>query len=208
MRAGEPLILFNGKGGEYQASIKEADKRGCIVSLESFDSIDRESPLQIHLGLALSKGERFDWALQKATELGVTQITPLITARTEVRLDQKRLQKKMSHWQRLIESACEQSLRTKLPELHECQSLNDWFEQQSGFGFILHPGLPGSNWASAENPRQVSLTIGPEGGFDEHEVEAAQKAGLQGLSLGTRILRTETAPLTAISILQWRWGDF
>ncbi len=208
MRAGQSLILFNGRGGEYHGQIHKADRRACEIRLESFDPIERESPLQIHLGLALSKGDRFDWALQKATELGVSEITPLITARTEVRLKGDRLEKKHNHWQRLIESACEQSFRTRLPLLHPCLDYADWLQQCSGVGFILHPGLSESDWTSTTNPGRLSLTIGPEGGFDEQEIQQARLAGLQGLSLGPRILRTETAPLVAIGILQWRWGDF
>lgn len=206
-KSGQPLILFNGNGGEYQAVIQAANPKACQIRIDSYDPVDRESPLHIELGLALSKGDRFDWALQKATELGVSAIRPLMTERTEVRLKGERLNKKMGHWQRALAHACEQSGRNRLPLFREPLNYSDWLPKvdTSQPAYLLHPGL--DEEAPAATPQQLTLAVGPEGGFGDGEVQAALDAGFQGLSLGPRVLRTETAPLAALTLLQWRWGD-
>ena len=148
-----------------------------------------------------------DWVLQKATELGVTSITPLFTERTEVRLKGERLDKKQQHWQQILISACEQCQRNRLPELNSACALEDWIPQaQDGLRYVLHHrsdgGLP-------DNPQRqpVSLLIGPEGGLSDDEISAAQAHQFKALTLGPRVMRTETAPIAALSVLQFLWGD-
>lgn len=208
-RDGQELILFNGTGGEYSARIVEADKRACRVQLLNFDSTNRESPLKITLGLAMSKGDRFDWALQKSTELGVFCIQPLITERSELRLNTERMAKKIEHWKRLILSSCEQCQRNVPPALEAAMTLEEWLAQERrGPAYILQPGANPDNFVGTDNKiTDVSLAIGPEGGFSQEEVELALSEGFVGMPLGPRVLRTETAPVAAISILQWHWGD-
>lgn len=208
-RDGQDLVLFDGIGGEYSARVVKADKRACHVQLLEFDSQNRESPLKITLGLAMSKGDRFDWALQKSTELGVFCIQPLITERSELHLNAERLAKKMEHWKRLIISSCEQCQRNLSPTLEAPLEFPDWASQdRQGPAFILQPGATSEGLASKTTEiENVSLAIGPEGGFSQTEVELALSKGFVGMPLGPRILRTETAPVAAISILQWHWGD-
>ncbi|WP_020210733.1 16S rRNA (uracil(1498)-N(3))-methyltransferase [Gilvimarinus chinensis] len=207
MGEGRPLTLFNGQGGEHHGCIVDTDKKTVRVQLEAFVDEDRESPLNIELAIGLSRGERWDFVLQKATELGVNRIIPLMTERTEVKLKGDRLEKKQQHWQQIGISACEQSQRNRLPELASLTSLESHLDKAAGaVKFVLHHR--GKQGLSAQpSPENVSLLIGPEGGLSEREIEAAQAMGFQPLTLGPRVLRTETAPIVAISLLQYLWGD-
>lgn len=207
LRQGNPVILFDGRGGEYAARIVALD-RNCVtaLTLEYHPGI-APSPLKIHLGIAVARGDRLDWALQKSTELGVAAITPLLTERTGLKLTDERAEKKFRHWQQVIASACEQCGRCRLPALHPLQNLQPWLDATDAAGrFILHPGAP-SDIVPAETPDSVALLVGPEGGFCDAEIAAAKGAGFSALGLGPRVLRTETAPLAAIAVLQSRWGD-
>ena len=206
-RAGDELILFNGGGGQYPATISAVDKSSVVVTTGDFDDIEVESKLQLYLGIALSRGERMDWIVQKATELGVRSIAPLLSERTEVRLRGERQDKKLRHWQQIAISACEQCGRNQLPDIEPLQSLEQWLRQvRADARLVLHhragPGDPGT-----ATPASVALLVGPEGGLSSAEIEAAERAGFSALQLGPRVLRTETAPLAAIAILQARWGD-
>ncbi len=208
MQAGRELILFNGEGGEYAAEISAAHKKHVDVSVKEFFAENRQSHLQLELAIGVSRGERMDWVLQKATELGVTKITPLMTERTEVKLGGERADKKMGHWQQIIISACEQCQRNLLPELAEPQHYSDWVTQcDAELKFVLHhrdnKGLP-----QDKSTQHVALLIGPEGGLDEDEIAQALAQGFSPLTLGPRVLRTETAPVAAISLVQYLWGDF
>lgn len=207
MQAGRELILFNGRGGEYSASITAISKKAVSVQLRDFIAEDRQSPLQLELAIGVSRGERMDWVLQKATELGATKITPLLTERTEVKLNNERSDKKLEHWQQIIVSACEQCQRNLLPELSKPVAIDEWLAQcNAELKFVLHhrdnQGLPAS-----QNISSVALLIGPEGGLSEREIEQALQQHFSPLTLGPRILRTETAPLAAISLVQYLWGD-
>ncbi len=208
MTAGRELLVFNGEGGEYQATITEVGKKTVTVTLERFDEADRESPLDLELAIGLSRGERMDWVMQKATELGAHRITPLFTERTEVKLKGERLEKKMGHWRQVIISACEQCQRNRLPALSAPITLEEWLTQSKGQRrFVLHHrdsrGLPES-----EPLTQLSLLVGPEGGLSEEEIERARGGGCEPLTLGPRVMRTETAPVAAISLAQYLWGDW
>ncbi len=207
MQGGDALTLFNGDGCNYRARIELADKKKATAHVLEVERDDRDSPLRIHLGIALSKGDRFDWVLQKATELGVSQVTPLYTQRVDVKLNRERSEKKQRHWQQVIVSACEQCGRNTLPLLDAPIALPQWLESlEADQKWVLSPAHS-DNFREADKPGSAALLIGPEGGLDDSEVELALRAGFKALQLGPRILRTETAPVAAISILQYRWGD-
>ena len=208
MQAGRELILFNGEGGEYSAEIAAVHKKHVDVSVIEFSVENRQSHLQLELAIGVSRGERMDWVLQKATELGVTKITPLMTERTEVKLGGERADKKMEHWQQILISACEQCQRNLLPELSEPRNLSEWIgECDAELKFVLHhrdnQGLPQNKSAQS-----IALLIGPEGGLDDDEIAQAIAQKFSPLTLGPRVLRTETAPVAAISLVQYLWGDF
>ncbi len=204
---GAELILFDGLGGEYTACLVESSRRHVRAKLLGFVARDSESPLSITLAQGVSKGERMDYTLQKAVELGVTHIVPLDTERSVVNLKGERREKKMAHWQGVIISACEQCGRNTIAQLLPWQSLDDWLASSvDGVGLLLdhraETGLEGLSPATA-----LTLLIGPEGGLSGSERTLASTRGYQGVRLGPRVLRTETAALTAIAILQSRWGD-
>lgn len=211
MKAGRPLIVFNGRGGEYQAELKTAHNRKAEIEILSYEAINRESPLSIHLGLALSRGDRFDWALQKSVELGVAKITPLLSLRSDSIGDAKRQERKAAHWRRLIISACEQSSRTVVPGISSPQDKDIWMRSEADvLGLILQPNAPYAAETIKNLTKPVNalrIAIGPEGGFDEAEVQDFAKQGFLPISLGPRILRTETAPIAVISVLQYLLGD-
>ncbi len=207
MGPGDELRLFDGSACEYQARIIAADKRQVVVAvLESGPGL-AESPLRLHLGIGISRGERMDWVVQKATELGVAAISPLYTERTEVRLRGEREARKQQHWRQVAVSACEQCGRSVLPVVHEPTALDQWLRAGGGERrFVLHHRATTAP-RGTELPTSVKLLVGPEGGLSEAEIAAAEAAGFESLTLGPRVLRTETAPLAALAVLQARWGD-
>ena len=207
MQVGDALVLFNGGGGEYPATIDHLGKTQVVVTTGCHDPREVESPLAVHLGIAVSRGDRMDWVIQKATELGVSAITPLFTERTEVKLRGERADKKVSHWQQVAISACEQCGRNRVPRIEALTWLQPWLGLCNGeVKLVLHhratngPELPTA-------PSTASLLAGPEGGLSEGEIGQAETAGFCSLKLGPRVLRTETAPLAALTHLQSRWGD-
>lgn len=207
MTVGDPLTLFDGRGGEYPATIDAIGKKHVTATTGQHNPVERESALNVNLGIALSRGERFDWVIQKATELGVRSITPLDTERTGVRLKGDRREKKLAHWRHIAASACEQCGRNRLPEIAEMATLDQWVQAaNSELSLVLHhkarmqPGLPAT-------VQSVALLVGPEGGLSEAEISAADAAGFHAFTLGPRVLRTETAPLAALTLVQGRWGD-
>lgn len=207
---GDTIHLFNGDDGEWSAEIRRLGKNE--VTLVVHDSIERrsESGLKVHLAQGISRGERMDFVVQKATELGVKRITPVLTDFGVVKLDDKRAAKRRDHWQRVAESACEQSGRIRPPLVDAPLSLNDWFgnaRDRDGSDLILRPGA-GKSLSTLDEPQtKLCLLIGPEGGFSEREYADAGVAGFDAVTIGPRILRTETAAVAAIAIAQSRWGD-
>jgi len=202
----DEIQLFNGDGFNYQARIMASGNKVAVKILAS-TAAHNESPLNIHLGQAISRGERMDFTLQKAVELGAHKITPLISDKVKFRLNKKRIEQKMKHWQRVIESACEQSGRTVIPEILSPMNLLQWVKLESSPGLIFTPDatLRLKDVISTSN---IRLLIGPEGGFSDNEVNQVLKhPDFSAIHLGPRILRTETAALTAISILQSYQGD-
>lgn len=208
MSAGRELVLFNGQGGEYTAVISDITKKSIRVEVGDFNAQNRESPLTTHLAIGLSRGERWDLVLQKATELGVSEITPLFTENSEVKLSGERLEKKINHWQGIIVSACEQCQRNILPVLNKPQHFNDFIQgTHSELNLVLHHRST-QKFSDYSQPQSCSLLIGPEGGLSADEIHQAQNHSFNALTLGPRVLRTETAPLAALSLLQLAWGDF
>ena len=207
MSEGRELIAFDGSGGEYLASITAASKKAATIQTLDFISADRESPLKTHLAIGISRGERFDWVLQKATELGVTEITPLFSERTEVKLSGERLQKKYEHWAQICVSACEQSQRNILPKLNKAQNINDYIQNETAEQKFVLYHRSDSRINDRQAPTEIALLIGPEGGLSNDEIDTAIKSDFTPLTLGPRVLRTETAPITALAILQNIWGD-
>ncbi len=205
--AGDAVQLFDGSGNEFLGELIEVGKKRVRVELSAAFSGLAESPLQIHLGQGLSRGERMDWAIQKATELGANQISPIVSERCEVRLKDERADKRMAHWRQVAISACEQCGRSIVPLIHAPISLDDWLQQvDAQLKLVLHPVA--EPLASHAKPESLAFLIGPEGGLSESEVEQAKAAGFQAARLGPRVLRTETAPVVALAVAQQLWGDF
>lgn len=208
MRAGEHLTLFNGEDGEFSAAILNADRKSVTVQLADALAATADPLLPIHLALGISRGERMDYAIQKATEAGVTSITPLFTERCEVKIKGDRVDNRLKHWERVAISACEQSGRCRIPLVSAPVELSSWMQQErTGAAFVLdHRGS--ASFPQQPSPKAVTLLIGPEGGLSEAEINAALAADLQSVRLGPRVLRTETAPVIAIAVLQQLWGDY
>lgn len=208
MAPGAALILFDGRGGEYAARLLEAGKKRASAEVGEHSSIDRESALTINLAIALSKGDRMEWVVQKATELGVATLSPLTSERSEVKLNRERAEKKQAQWQQIAIAACEQSQRNRPPRVLPIAPLNELLARDtSDCKWVLHHRSKQTLQEYAA-PQSVCLLIGPEGGLSDAEISAAQAAGFNPLTLGPRVLRTETAPLAAIAAVQTLWGDF
>ncbi|HEY5808003.1 MAG TPA: 16S rRNA (uracil(1498)-N(3))-methyltransferase [Povalibacter sp.] len=209
MRPGAPLIVFDGTGIDHQAEIIEVEGDKVSVQLRQHTPGTGESPLKISLVQGISRSERMDWTLQKATELGVTSIAPVLTSRSVVRLDEKQAAKKQGHWRGIVIGACEQCGRSRVPTVGSPVSLRDYFTnvRKDGMRLVLSPSAPASLAGISSLPSKVELLIGPEGGLDDDEIAAAQKAGFMPVRLGPRVLRTETAAVVALTVLQALWGD-
>ncbi|MEZ2746763.1 16S rRNA (uracil(1498)-N(3))-methyltransferase [Halopseudomonas bauzanensis] len=204
---GAPVQIFNGSGQEWPGEVLEAGKRQVRIALHAALAGLAESPLQVHLGQAMSRGERMDWAIQKAVELGVAQITPLFTERCEVRLQGERADKRQQHWQQVAISACEQCGRSVVPTVNPPVALTDWLATlNTDLKLVLHHRTSQS-LSSLTPPQTLGLLIGPEGGLSATEISQAEGAGFHATRFGPRVLRTETAPVVALSIVQQLWGD-
>ena len=205
--AGDAVQLFDGSGQEYLGALIEVGKKAVRVELREQLAGQAESPLRIHLGQGLSRGERMDWAIQKATELGVSEITPIVSERCEVRLKDERADKRLAHWRQVAISACEQCGRSVLPVIHAPITLAEWQGHvQAELKLVLHPVA--APLESHARPHSLAFLIGPEGGLSEAEVAQAKAAGFHAARLGPRVLRTETAPVVALAVAQQLWGDF
>ena len=206
VRVDDPVTLFNGDGVDYLATVTNIGKHAVTLTVTTLTDAAAESPLFTDLGLALSKGERFDWAIQKATELGVSRITPLLSERVEVKLPSDRMAKKQQHWQQVVISACEQSGRAVVPQVQSVMQLGDWCRQtDADCKLMLHHHEPAGLQAHA--PQHVALLIGPEGGLSANDIVQASNAGFAAWRIGPRVMRTETAPAVALAVLGARWGD-
>ncbi len=210
LRAGDAVTLFDGEGGQWQARLTRVARAGVLAEIGDFQDIEVESPLSIVLAQGISRGERMDYTIRKAVELGVTAIVPLVTERTQVKLTGDRLDRRMNHWLGIIIAACEQCGRNRLPALLPMRSLGAWLKETRPGGHRLMLDPRGDTDVAGLGPPvdRFCLLIGPEGGFSESERQAAGRAGYAGLRLGPRVLRTETAALAAIAALQATCGDF
>ncbi len=209
LRPGDPLMLFDGSGADFNAEITEvAGSRVRARILERVDGLP-ESPLAVTLVQAVSRGERMDWTLQKATELGVRRIQPVLSARSVVRLDEQQGERRLRHWQAVVASACEQCGRSVLPRVEAPLELPRYLARPYGDirRLVLSPDGRGTIAGLAGGLTSVELLIGPEGGLDEAELAAALRAGFEAVRLGPRVLRTETAGIAALAVLQALAGD-
>lgn len=205
-KVGDDLILFNGKGGEYNTTIKIIEKRRAIVTITAFNDISRESPFKIHLAQVISRQEKMDLTIQKAAELGVAEITPLLSEKCGVKLKDDRLDKKLERWQQIIISACEQCGRNQLPKLNTIVDFDTFIKQNDAYKIILEPTAH-ETLKSITPSKAITVLIGPESGFSETEIKTAKQHNTHAITLGPRILRTETAGLAIVSILQSQFGD-
>lgn len=208
LRKGDALRLFDGTGGEFDATIQVASKKGLQLSVGQHVTADSESPLRVQLIQCISRGERMDLVMQKSTELGVHRVSPAISDFSVIKLDAQRAAKRHEHWHKVIASACEQSGRNRLPELDLPAPLADVVAATTApTRLVLHPDA-GQQLAAVPKPADtVCLLVGPEGGLSEKEYALAQGAGFTPISLGPRVLRTETAAIASLAVAQSLWGD-
>ena len=209
LRTGDPVTLFNGDGWNYPGRIVAL--RGDRVEIELDDRTEGapESPLAITLAQGVARGERMDIVLQKATELGVARVVPVVTERSVVRLDPDRTERRLAHWQAVVIAACEQSGRARVPEVMPPLPLARWLDEPPGGAacILLWPGADRALAGAVAAPGRVTLLVGPEGGLTDAERDAAMEVGFDARSLGPRILRTETAAIAALAVLQSAAGD-
>ena len=209
LKAGAELTLFDGRGGEYAATIEEVQRAASRVRTGDYRNVDNESPVHVRLAQGVGRGERTDYAIQKAVELGVTSIVPLLTRRGVVRLDSRRAQRRLAHWRGIIVHACQQCGRNSIPELYSVVALKEWLQgyECGGLDLILDPSSSISVAGLEYGGGLVTILVGPEGGLEADEREAACAVGFRGVSLGPRTLRTETAAVAGVTAVQLRWGD-
>lgn len=206
----EEIVLFNGNGKAYPALPEVLEKRRASVRILREEATDNESPLNITLVQAVSAAERMDFTLQKSVELGVAEIRPVISERCVVRLSGERAEKRVARWQEIVVSACEQSGRNIVPKVLPLTTYAQALQQLSQETTKLLMSLNRAQKLSDIRPQsgKVVFMVGPEGGWTEKEEQQAFDAGFQSVTLGKRVLRTETASLAAIAAMQTLWGDF
>jgi 16S rRNA (uracil1498-N3)-methyltransferase len=206
---GAPVQVFDGQGRRFRAHLLDASPRSALLGIDEELPATPESPLRITLAQCVSAAEKMDWTIEKAVELGVWAIQPLLSKRSVVRLDAQRSRKRAEHWQRLIVAACMQCGRDRVPALAAPIALEDWLDcrDRSIPGLVMDPGASASLSAIGTRFDAIDLLVGPESGLDGSEIAAAREAGFDTMRLGPRVLRTETAGLAAITVLQSRFGD-
>ncbi|PSU32649.1 16S rRNA (uracil(1498)-N(3))-methyltransferase [Photobacterium lutimaris] len=208
MQAGQEVLLFDGSNAEFPAVITNASKKSVEVDIQARVENSVESPLDIHLGQVVSRGDKMEFTIQKSVELGVNTITPLISERCGVKLNAERFEKKLQQWQKIAISACEQCGRNTVPEIRPIMKLEEWCaEEYDGLKLNLHPRASYSINTLPEPVTKVKLLIGPEGGLSADEISMTEQYTFDEVLLGPRVLRTETTAMTAITALQVRFGD-
>jgi 16S rRNA (uracil1498-N3)-methyltransferase len=207
LAVGDAIALFDGTGGEFDATLERVDKRGASARVLRFVQVERESPLAVTLALAIAANDAMDSALRKATELCATSIQPLITARSSPLPAGERADRRLAHWRQVAIAACEQCGRNRIPDVAPPRPFADWLREWTDSGVILVPAVRRSLAAIAQPGSKFALLVGPEGGFDPREIAAAQANGFASLALGPRVLRTETAAAAGLAIVQAHWGD-
>ena len=206
LKTGGRVTLFNGEGGEYAGTITEKGRQRVEVHIDAFADADRESPLVVRLGLGIMKQAAMDTAMRKATELGTTEITPVITEFTDI--PRKALSARHDHWLQIVRSACEQCERNRPPHLNHTVSLDAWLgEIRADAKYVAHPGSGKSLDDFAGKPGDVALLTGPEGGFSSPEIDLCIASGFEAVELGPRILRADTAPVVLLTLIQAKFGD-
>jgi 16S rRNA (uracil1498-N3)-methyltransferase len=204
---GDSLTLFDGTGGEYAATLVRADRNDVCARIDSFDRIERESPLPVTLAQAVAANDAMDYAVRKAVELGVAAIQPIITERSAPLPPAERGDKRLAHWRGIAAAACEQCGRNRIPPISPPEPWIEWLAGWTGTGILLAPGAADSLAALPPPVLPVALAIGPEGGFAAREIDAARRASFRAVSFGPRVLRTETATAAALAAMQALWGD-
>ena len=208
LKAGDALVVFDGRGGEYDAAIQRIEKERVDVKVAAWRDVERESALRVGLAQGLPEADKMDWIIQKAVELGAAWIQPLVCDRSVVRLSSERAAKREAHWRRVAIAACEQSGRNVVPEVRPTLGFMAWIAiPAAGPRWMLSPQAA----AIGAHPRPAApleLLVGPEGGLSERERELAVAQGCGSVALGPRILRTETAPIAALAAIHALWGDF
>lgn len=210
MDEGDEVVLFDGRGGEWTGRLRRVGK-AMAVALESFDDADREPPVSITLAQGLPAADKMDWIAQKSVELGVARIVPVACRRSVIRLSGERMERRVAHWQAVAVAACEQCRRNRVPEVAPLVDLPQFLGNaagENGVRLILAPEAETRLAALPKPAGPVTLLIGPEGGFEDGELAAAASAGFRAVSLGPRVLRTETAGLAALAAMMALWGDF
>lgn len=216
LAAGDPLTLFNGRGGQYGASLIEVGRRSALARISAFEAVEAEPPYRITLAQGIAGGDKMDWLIEKAVELGISRIAPLVTTRGVVRLSPERASRRHAHWQGIVRAACEQCGRNRLPDVDPACELSKWLETlpapdaSGSLRLMLSPRatIQFASLPQAAPNLDVTLLIGPEGGLSPEEEDAAMARGFTALSLGPRILRTETAGMAVLAALAARWGGW
>ncbi len=207
LKIGSEIILFNGKGGQFTGIIKDCSKKRVEIMVSNFSNTSLESHLKTSIAICISRGDRMDWVIQKATELGASHITPIISERVTVNLSSNRAKKRLAHWRKVSISSCEQCGRNILPKIYEPIKLDCWLKSaRSNLKYVLDQS-GGNIDLNQSKPSSIALLSGPEGGFSKNELKLAQSFNFIPVSLGKRTMRAETAPIVALTIAQTNWGD-
>lgn len=209
LQPGAAIVLFDGRGGEYEARIERIEKDRVVAALGAWRDVERESGLAVTLIQAVQAGEKMDYTVQKAVELGVSHIVPVDSRRSVTRLTGERAARRVAHWQGVAAAACEQCGRNQVPQLAPLERLENWLARPAN-GMLRLILAPDAEQALVDLPpvSNVQMLIGAEGGLDPQEIVAAQQVGFRAVRMGPRILRTETAGLAALAAMQALWGDF
>lgn len=209
MQVGDAVTLFDGAGGEHAGTLLRVARNGVTVQVAEWNAVDRESPLDVTLIQALATGDKMDWIVQKAVELGVTRICPVVMRRSVLRLEGERAEKRVAHWQAIAAGACEQSGRNRVPKIEAVAPMAKFFDPPPALsGIALLPG-EGTPLPKLEPPGgPVALAVGPEGGYADEEIAILRRAQFRFVTIGPRVLRTETAGMAALAALQALWGDW
>ncbi|MFC5429628.1 16S rRNA (uracil(1498)-N(3))-methyltransferase [Paraburkholderia sp.] len=216
LQPGDTIVLFNGEGGEYSAEIVEMERRDTKVRVDSFRDVEAEPPYRLTLAQGIAGSDKMDWLIEKAVELGATNFVPLTTSRSVVRLSGERAQRRQLHWKRIVQSACEQCGRNRLPDVAPSREIGTWLggmpktAAEGELRVILSPRANASFASLPHDPPkgEVIVLVGPEGGFSSAEEAAAESHGFVPVGLGPRVLRTETAGIAVLAALAARWGGW
>jgi 16S rRNA (uracil1498-N3)-methyltransferase len=216
LQPGDTIVLFNGAGGEYSAEIVEMERRYTNVRIDALRDVEAEPPYRLTLAQGIAGSDKMDWLIEKAVELGATSFVPLTTSRSVVRLAGERAQRRLAHWQRIVQSACEQCGRNRLPDVAPSREIGTWLAAmpktpaEGELRIILSPRATASFATLPHDPPkgEVTILVGPEGGFSSAEEAAAESHGFMPVGLGPRVLRTETAGIAVLAALAARWGGW